>query len=536
MDDIAQTPHGGDPHGSAAPFTRAARWARPLPPAPASAALRLALIDDDAVRGVAAAAADEGDVLNMLASDTSRTVRARVASNSAASVETQHVLAAADDVAVLEALASNPSLDPTVASTLRRLTHPQVDHALRRSATWAPDPSTWESASAIDMELYAERSRDAETLRALAGHSSRHVRGAVAANESTAPATLNVLSRDSEHDVRAKVASNAASPPLLLDDLARDADYAVRFRVASHPATWPSTLRATSSDAVGSIRGAVAGHPSFDSYPEMKALSGDADFDVRCALVPCGVFRPTDIVERLAADPDEIVRAHVAQYDGCPPRILAGLAGDTPSVRRAVARNDACPPELLKEFTAVDDLELRFSVARHRSCPPSALTELAKRPEFRADVAAHHATPEWAFLEIMRGDDWEAREAVVRNPATPPSVLWLAVEDIEPAVRAAAAENRHAPPQSLDALSFDDDPYVAAAVAANPSTEPGVLARLAHSDDAGIRYCIAANPRTPLDALRRIETSGDDPWIRAAAIISACSAAPSPDPSPVLSF
>lgn len=513
---------------------RVARWRTHLGDVPPGAAAALAAFADADVRAEVAKSTDDVDVLDRLCGAPERPVRLAVAANPALSVTAQRTLAADRDPAVLAALASNSALSVDMFPSLDALGIASVSALLSISPAWIRDPDVLLSPGSR-MGGLAATSDNPDTLDTLATHDEWLVRAAAAANGHLRTRTLRRLANDPEPLVRVGVAKNPNCPAPFLDEIARDpTDQKAHYHVAKHPATWKSTLEHLARSDWAVVRAAAASNPYLTSHAVLVALSDDPDPQVRRSLVSGSYFRPTDIVARLAGDTCDSVREAVAAYECCPAMTLARLAGDTVEVRRLVAENERCPSKVLTTLAGDSDIAVKGSIAKHRYATPAALDALAcsEHWHIRAAVAANPATPEATILSLLGNGASEAREvreAIAQRPTATPLMLRHAADDLDVGVLIALAGNESTPTLTLDALAAGDDEDVRVAAAQNPSTSPDALARLTSDENANVRFAAAANRLTPADSLRRVESSDDDPYIRAAAIITLATPAPAHD-------
>jgi len=125
------------------------------------------------------------------------------------------------------------------------------------------------------------------------------------------------------------------------------------------------------------------------------------------------------LLQKLAADKDENVRAKAAKNKGCPPVLLELLAGDPATVvRQAVGGNINTRPGLLELLAADQEPDVRKAVGGNINTPPGTLGLLA---------------------DDMFG---QVRVMVAKNPKTPPAVLQRLSGDPDYPIRAAVAGNK----------------------------------------------------------------------------------------------
>ena len=129
---------------------------------------------------------------------------------------------------------------------------------------------------------------------------------------------------------------------------------------------------------------------------------------------------PSDVLDRLAANPNTRIRTSVAANPGTDPRIVGCLSGD-PDARVCVAAvdNPNCPQDRVE--AAVGDRQLMVAAA-----------------------AARQITNEPAFRRISR-HRWPEVRAVAAERSADPGTLARLAADPDPDVRAAALSNPESP-------------------------------------------------------------------------------------------
>ena len=239
---------------------------------------------------------------------------------------------------------------------------------------------------------YLRGCSDPALLAARSGHHEPKVRQSTAENPMTPAAALIALSTDPDPEVRISVATNSGSLVASVAFLTVDADLEVRTEALYHPAC-PAAL----------ITNAAA---SLD--PDVRSVAAEAS-------------RDKSLVERLATDPERVVRMGVALNPSISVEILDRLAAD--------------PRRLIREI-----------VAQHPSTTAETLTCLAK-DEHRSvaaqaqRTAQQRADPSNPIYDASRYVvDGVSYEMFPQNPST----LAESVSDmldLDPKTREAAGEN-----------------------------------------------------------------------------------------------
>ena len=186
-------------------------------------------------------------------------------------------------------------------------------------------------------------------------------------------------------------------------------------------------------------------------------------------------------------------------------------ASDLPptSPNRAwLASDPSAPSELLERLAADPDPLVRMEVARNPATPLAVLETLAADPDPLVRV---HAVADGAALSddrradlwnrLIHDKDWRARSFAAVAPGLPAGLLARLTEDPDQDVRRAVAE-RDLPdltPALMEKLSRDPAPEVRARIARHPNFPPALAAALAEDPDSDVRAA-ALRPRVALPA------------------------------------
>ncbi|MGW4059474.1 hypothetical protein ACWEGE_14390 [Amycolatopsis sp. NPDC004747] len=286
---------------------------------------------------------------------------------------------------------------------------------------------------------------------------------------------------------------------------------------------------------------AVLVHPDADPA-WFDRLARDPDPVIRTELATrCPL--PEPVVDVLAADPDLDVVTSAARCQ----RPTARLAEDTRrAVRHALAANEQSSPDLLRRIAGEAEtrrwspvasepgsspVDLLATLAGNPATPPDCLPvaahplvrwALASRTDLAADVYAHLAEDD------LPGVRWD----LARNPAAVALLPRLLARDHSREIRQAAAHNPRVPLGLLAQLALETKvgrtlvPRVATATepelrllaeaaaqvrrlaAARPDLPPDLLARFAEDPDAGVARAVAPNPDLSPAQLRTLARHG----------------------------
>ena len=313
-------------------------------------------------------------VLAMVASVTGWGIAAAVAQNRSAAPATLARLAAIEDEDVKENLANNVHcpkavlrrfvMDPNPRVAAAALANPDCPAELLGTDTG--DDSDWERSAGLAANPNTSAGLREETLVGLS-RSDQHEARLAAAAHPLSPVQVHATCRsDPQPEVRAAAATNPNCPPEVVAALSTDPDPRVRCAVAGRRSNTPQQLAVFAADRHSTVRAAVAAHPrcpprlrrrlSSDRAKRVRALAtGDelafkgelelecdhSDYEqgwiIRRSAAACAATALW-MVQRLAGDTAEDVRAAAATNPRCPPWLLAQLAGDRHWKPAAAAR------------------------------------------------------------------------------------------------------------------------------------------------------------------------------------------------------
>lgn len=202
-------------------------------------------------------------------------------------------------------------------------------------------------------------------------------------------------------------------------------------------------------------------HPEPDLPPTVPGR-------VRLAAEP---EAPTELLERLAADPDPLVRMEVTRNPATPLSVLETLAADSDPLVRVHAADDGAAfsddrrAELWERLAADLDWRARGFAAVAPGLPSSILARLAEDPDqdVRRAVAERDlpdVTPD-LMERLSRDPAPEVRARIALQPAFPPALAAALADDPDPDVRAAVLRPRGslpADPNGRDGGPVCNDP------------------------------------------------------------------------------
>lgn len=317
-----------------------------------------------------------------------------------------------------------------------------------------PDPQVRAKAAARHAE--STRPRRPEDLPGHLGHAYQWV-----LVHPLSPALVAHVLASGEVEGIAAVATNASTPPETVATLVDHPAAAVRRRLATRPDLTGAQLACLAADPDVTVRTAVSVHPALT-----EAQRATIDIDVTTAFDdgyygPChdhawrgplpgvavsvGWARsvnpllrrraardprlPSDLVARLANDPDEGVRVLLAlDHPAAPPDLLlrtyleyhrcgrdslpgrprfptTGLTryarDPDPAVRRIVALDRTADPTLIDQLAADPELTVRRRMANCPRLPVAGILELLDNPELAGAAAANTALPVSQVIRLI---------------------------------------------------------------------------------------------------------------------------------------
>ncbi|MEV6441341.1 hypothetical protein [Amycolatopsis sp. NPDC051716] len=251
--------------------------------------------------------------------------------------------------------------------------------------------------------------------------------------------------------------------------------------------------------------------------PVVDLLAADPDLDVVTSAARCQ--RPT---ARLAADHRWDVRLALAANEQSPADLLRRIAGEAESCRwspvawkpgaapidllATLAGNPATPPEILP----ADAPELvRWRMASRTDLAGDVYARLAEDalPGVRWDLASNPAAVAFLPPLLARDRSREIRQAAARNPRVPLGLLAeLALET--KVGRALVPRVATATEAELRTLAGSAAAQVRRLAAARPDLPADLVARFAEDPDAGVARAVAANPGLSPAQLRTLARHG----------------------------
>ena len=238
--------------------------------------------------------------------------------------------------------------------------------------------------------------------------------------------------------------------------------------------------------------------------PELvERFAKSADPSIREALTH-SLLAPRAVLEALAADPSEKIRASLAKH-GTEPSILELLLHDpSETVRLALAENFALPPALLHRFDPADTPKILTAVYSHHSADADLRVRILShpRPEAPGILLQSKIRPSPGFFEKIK-------------------------HLLAPEILAAIPELTGIAPAIIDILSRDRHHTVRLAVAKRlrrrtttaTKTNTEIASRLAKDPHPDVRLAICTDPRLTAAATASL-FADPDPRIREKSAIS----------------
>ncbi|MFB7906715.1 hypothetical protein ACFC1T_09835 [Kitasatospora sp. NPDC056076] len=289
-----------------------------------------------------------------------------------------------------------------------------------------------------------------DLLARLAVHPAAQVRRAAAANEATPAELLTALLDDPEVMVREQAAAHPTTPGSAAARLVGD-HMMIRQALATHPGLPAGTYRRLAGDEIPWVRSNLARNPGIDAAL-MSRLAEDDGYDVRRSLAHNPAI-PFDLLARLAAAV-RIGSTLLPRIAAATPAELRALAAvPEPRVRVLVAEHRALPTDLRDRLAADPDASVVKSVAPHPGLsgaqlatalnrfgtkvatavtrnpgtPTALLDRIATTPptpvKALRTLAAHPNASPAALTACLASPDHRTAEAAAANPALPVAVM-----------------------------------------------------------------------------------------------------------------
>ena len=280
-------------------------------------------------------------VLTRLAGSSDWGIRTDTASNSATPPEVLALLACDNDTYVSYAVATNPNAAPlaliTAAAHGSETTAREVYGGALDAACRTHD----------QLHLSAYRAQINKLHHALGRNPDPDVRVIAASSDRCPSQVMARLARDDETDVRAAVAAHYSCPDDILAVLAADSEQEVQTAVAANPNC--------GSAAAEALAASLEVDTDYDrALAVIYAMAGNESSSETRTAAASHPYWAEAVVDGLAEDYDDDVRAAVADST-CAPETLEMLAqDDNEDVRVVVASNFATPEETLQQLSQDD--------------------------------------------------------------------------------------------------------------------------------------------------------------------------------------
>jgi hypothetical protein len=344
-------------------------------------------------------------------------------------------------------------------------------------------------------QILAKRTDSTYALSRVLETSDRNAKLSAARNRKTPIQVLEQLAKDEDETVRSVMAQNLNLPLNTLLELAEDSSVKIRLWLAykythSKIKTPVQLLEKLAKDESEQVRARVAEHPDTPVELLLK-LANDPSIEVKKKLV-INLNTPVTVLNRLGLE-DNIVNK------GNPNTPGEVLASKVKSFLRSPRQNDPRWKNL--ESTNKGLVEFLKHPVKGSQMPAETLAELADHhyPSVRYRVAAHPNTSTSTLEQLARDSYIATVRAVASNPNTPPSALEYLADNPDLTTRLSIVRHPNTPARVLRQIVEN------ARQSANaPNTTKDSLKSGLFGDPYDLLSAIASNPRTPIDALEII--------------------------------
>ncbi|WP_042378055.1 hypothetical protein [Streptacidiphilus melanogenes] len=356
----------------------------------------------------------------------------------------------------------------------------------------------------------------------LARHPHAEVRRLVAANEETPPELLHaLLTGDGLPPARScHVCDREAVPFVHAPDCPRDdcellpgdacdgshqsTVHATQWQALHNPATPPKAVAVFADHPSALLRELVAAREGLPSEV-YERLAADPIPVVRAALAGNPSIDDA-LIRRMADDDGHDVRRSLAHHPRLPLDLLADLARSTKLGSPLLPRVEAATPTEVAALAPAADPTVRMLVALRRDLPDPIRDALACDPDAKVvkAIAPHPGLSEAQLMAVIDRHGPRVAAKAATNPDATPAVLERLSRQpasARKALRAIARHPRATLPALLACLADRDARSVAAG---RPELPLDVVAGLVNDEAWGVAHAAAANPSLPVEVMRSL--------------------------------
>ncbi len=260
-------------------------------------------------------------------------------------------------------------------------------------------------------------------------------------------------------------------------ELSNDVDWRLR-RVSAKETSSKEILEKLAKDPVAKVRIAVLENPK-TPRGLVHSFETDEDADVRESLISSDHIT-VDILDRMAVDANEDIRASVAMAGITRPETLDRLSHEFPSY---VLSNKRTPKNTLERLFAelcIDKESTKEYAGEFVGNPntPSSVLE-AFIQYFPVEVAEHKNASSKQIQSLLTHVLPEVRRAALSHPRASIKSLVEAASGKNPDDRAAVANNKKLPVEWVEKLASDRDVNVRHVIVDHPKLSEKSLRRMA---------------------------------------------------------
>jgi hypothetical protein len=332
-----------------------------------------------------------------------------------------------------------------------------------------------------------------------------------------------LLARDPEPKVRRALGFNRGLPDDLRAGLLDDPDPRVAAIAA---AEWAEPPVERIEDLLTRATGAFArqlmllrlNHP----LPARLARSMLTDFDTRAQdatrTLVCEIARSAELDDELIARflAADDTRAGLAANPGLPAAVVEALATDTDNaVRAAVAERHSLDPSLRESIPVQYEDGSSRSVDWVRTAPLTHAEQLAlarsRHQILRKSLTLRDDLSDEVIEILARDESFAVRLFICeRQPNAPGWLLAQTAATWKSYSRWDMLAHKNFPADAANAIASSPDPHDRVVAAAHPGLTPGLIDTLLGDSDAHVRRRAAANPSIPAPRLLTLLEDNDD--------------------------
>ncbi|MUG93980.1 hypothetical protein F7734_16905 [Scytonema sp. UIC 10036] len=398
-------------------------------------------------------------------------------------------------IELLKELAFNKGNNGVCAAVLQ---NPHVDHLMRYKIQL--ELQKREDTSQVH-QLFANRSNSPYALDQVVETGDRNAKITAARSHKTPITILERLAKDSDAIIRQVVSENPNLPLPILLDLTQDENVYVRLNLARRRSRI-EILERLARDESDSVRAEVAGNKN-TPVEILIQLAQDSSREV-CVQLTKNEKTPVEVLEFLGVE-KKLANAYNLKTPG---NALAAVVEDTLKRDRGtqekvfewLLRNiegSQMPAITLEKLATNTNSSIRSSAAHHRNTPLSALEKMIDdtyKPVLWGIARNPNSSPQ--LLENLLNKHYEeVAGAMVERQEIPVNVMEKLLENQSQYVREPVASRHNLPPELMaKIIATETEEPVLMSLARNPNLTPELLTQFIQHSNSNVRTAVVGHP------------------------------------------